>query len=104
MTRPSFVTVHKLAVLVQLCFVVALVSACSSLEPEEPELCNEGGALFSDGFEGTTDCGWQLYTGRGVSEIIEDGVLRIETSQPGLIGWTLAGQEVDDVVITTRAS
>lgn len=104
MRRHNFLTVRNLAVLVQLCFLVALASACSSLEPEEPELCNEGGALFSDDFEGITDCGWQLYSGRGVSETIENGVLRIETSQPGLIGWTLADQEVDDVVIRTRAS
>jgi hypothetical protein len=83
--------------------ITALVGACSAIETEEPPICNEGGAIFSDDFEGDVDCGWQLYSGRGVNEVIEDGALRIETNQPGLIGWTLAGQQVDDVVISTRA-
>jgi len=95
--------IDRLFVIFSLILVLAIASACSSIESEDPETCNEGGAIFSDDFQGEADCGWQLYSGRGVDEAIQDGVLRIETSQPGLIGWTLAGQEVDDVVIATRA-
>ena len=94
---------HKLLLPFLIILLTVVISACSAAETEEPPLCNEGGAIFSDDFEGELDCGWQLYSGRGVSEVIENGVLRIETSQPGLIGWTLAGQEVDDVIISTRA-
>lgn len=95
--------IDRLLVIFLLLFVLGIASACSSIESEEPETCNEGGAIFSDDFNGEVDCGWQLYSGRGVDEVVQDGVLRIETNQPGLIGWTLAGQEVDDVVISTRA-
>jgi hypothetical protein len=97
------ININKLVLVMQLLILAIFAGACASSETEEPDLCNEGGALFSDEFEGAADCDWQLYSGRGVSEVIENGVLRIETNQPGLIGWTLAGQEIDDVVITTRA-
>lgn len=103
MKLPRVIRINKLVLFIQLLIVAGFAGACASNETEEPDLCNEGGALFSDEFDGAVDCDWQLYSGRGVSEVIENGVLRIETNQPGLIGWTLAGQEVDDVIITTRA-
>lgn len=92
---------RRLAFLV---FMIAaiLLTACSATNIQEPDLCDDGGMLLSDDFDGSRDCGWQLYSGRGVSEIIENDVLRIESSQPGLIGWALAGREFEDVVINTR--
>jgi hypothetical protein len=104
MKGSNAISIKQLVITIQLLVMVSVAASCAANEAEEPELCNEGGALFSDEFDGSVDCEWQLYSGRGVSEVIENDVLRIETNQPGLIGWTLAGQDVDDVVISTRAN
>ena len=82
-----------------LLILAAFLVACSAAVEQEPDLCDDDGMLLIDDFDGSRDCGWQLYSGRGVTEVIEDGVLSIETSQPGLIGWALAGREFEDVII-----
>lgn len=91
------------AALLMLSFII-LQSACQAIESREVESCSDDGALLYDSFDGDKDCGWQLYSGQGVEEVIADGVLRIEANQPGIIGWTVAGQEISDVVITTRTT
>jgi hypothetical protein len=91
---PGVVTILLLAI---------ILVACESASEPEPDPCSEPGVYLRDDFDGTNDCGWVMYSGRGVEEVIEDGAFRIETSQPGYIGWTLADLKLDDVVITTQS-
>jgi hypothetical protein len=63
--------------------------------------CDEGGALFSDDFSGEQDCGWSTYSRSGAEVAIENGIMRVTTSQPGQIWWTNPGRSFDDVVITS---
>ncbi len=93
---------HLPGVVAVLLLAIILV-ACKSAGEPEPDPCSEPGVYLRDDFDGTNDCGWLMKSGRGVEEVIEDGAFRIESSQPGLIGWTLADLELDDVVITTQS-
>jgi hypothetical protein len=85
-------------------FVVALgLASCLPEGASGPDPCDVNGALFSDDFEGERDCGWQLYSGTGVTGEIESGVLRISNSLSGEITWANAGQNFDDVIIAAQA-
>lgn len=85
-------------------FALALgLVACLPEAATGPDPCDVNGALFSDDFEGERDCGWQLYSGTGVSSEIDGGVLRISNSLSGEITWANAGQNFDDVVISVQA-
>ncbi|PIE80873.1 MAG: hypothetical protein CSA11_06500 [Chloroflexi bacterium] len=79
-----------------------LFVACS-LGGNDVDECTESGALFQDDFGGEKDCGWALYNRGGAVVEIDEGVLRMSTSQPGQIWWTNPGQSFDDVIISTDA-
>lgn len=88
-----------------LCFTMMgmmLLAACS-LGGSSVDECIESGALFQDDFGGEKDCGWALYNRGGAVVEIEEGVMRMSTSQPGQIWWTNPGQSFDDVIISTEA-
>lgn len=92
----------KHSILVLALVGTALLTACSLVNPG-PDPCNDGGALLQDEFDGERDCGWILYNQGGAVASIEDGALRISTSQPGQIWWSNPGRNFDDVIITTQA-
>ncbi|MCZ7666410.1 MAG: hypothetical protein M5U34_03875 [Chloroflexi bacterium] len=79
-----------------------LLAACS-ISSGGVDKCTVGGALFQDDFGGEQNCGWALYNRGGAVVEIDQGVLRISTSQPGQIWWTNPGQSFDDVIISTDA-
>ena len=88
-----------------LCFAIAgmmLLAACS-IGGSGVDECIESGALFQDDFGGEKECGWSLYNRGGAVVEIEEGVMRMSTSQPGQIWWTNPGQSVDDVFVSTEA-
>ncbi|MFO7681557.1 MAG: hypothetical protein R6X34_16050 [Chloroflexota bacterium] len=81
---------------------IMLLASCS-LGGSGVAACNEGGALFQDDFSGEQNCGWAEYNRGGAVVAIDEGVLRISTSQPGQIWWTNPGKSFDDVIISTDA-
>ncbi len=81
---------------------IMLLASCS-LGGGGVDACNEGGALFEDDFSGEQNCGWAEYNRGGAVVEINEGVLRISTSQPGQIWWTNPGKSFDDVIISTDA-
>lgn len=70
-----------------------------------PDECNDlaAGVLFRDSFEGEENCGWAEYNRGGAVAAVEDGAMRLSTSQPGQIWWTNPGRTLDDVVINVTA-
>jgi hypothetical protein len=91
--------------LLLLCLALAgmmLLAACS-LGGNGIDECTESGALFQDDFGGEKECGWALYNRGGAVVEIEQGVMRLSTSQPGQIWWTNPGQSFDDTIISTEA-
>ncbi|MFW5940432.1 MAG: hypothetical protein ACOC9C_00740 [Chloroflexota bacterium] len=84
-----------------LLLLVLLVSGC---QDSGPDPCNEEGTLFTDDFSPDRECGWALYNRSGAVAEIEEGALRMSTSQPGQIWWTNPGRSFDDVVITANAT
>jgi hypothetical protein len=81
---------------------VLLLSACA-LANNSADACEGQGILFQDEFSGEQECGWVLYNRGGTVTAIEDGTLRISTSQPGQIWWSNPGRNFDDVIITVEA-
>ncbi|MCI0725905.1 MAG: hypothetical protein L0332_04165 [Chloroflexi bacterium] len=79
------------------------LNGCLPDQVTGPEPCNEEGTLLNDNFDGSRNCGWTLYDRSGASAKIEEGVLRLSTSQPGQIWWANPGRSFDDVIITTQA-
>jgi hypothetical protein len=87
-----------------LLFLLALgLSSCLSEAAPGPDACDEDGTLFNDDFEGERECGWELYSGTGVTGEIDSGVLRISNSLSGEISWANAGRNFDDVIISVQA-
>lgn len=84
--------------------LLGLITACLPEEIQGPDPCNEGGTLLNDDFDETKDCGWVLFNGRGVTEEIGEGVLRISNSSSGELAWTNAGRNFDDVIINVQAN
>ncbi len=82
-------------------FSGSLLLAACSIGGSDVDECTESGALFQDDFGGEKDCGWALYNRGGAVVEIDEGVLRMSTSQPGQIWWTNPGQSFDDVIIST---
>lgn len=76
--------------------------ACSIVD-RGPDPCDGGGALLQDDFSGDQSCGWSLYNRGGTVVDINEGVLRISTSQPGQIWWTNPGRQFGDVIVTVQA-
>jgi hypothetical protein len=93
---------RKFFLLLSMISSVLLLAACS-IGGNDPDSCNEGGALFFDDFSGEQECGWALYNQGGAVTSIEEGAFRISTSQPGQIWWSIPGRNFNDVVITTQA-
>lgn len=80
-----------------------LLSACELPFAESGDTCTEGGSQFYDDFEAGHDCGWVEYSQGGAVIAVENGALRIATSQLGQIWWTNPGRNFDDAVITVLA-
>lgn len=80
-----------------------LLVACNVGGGNNVAACDGGGALFADDFGGEQNCGWALYNRGGAVVVIENGVLRFSTSQPGQVWWTNPGRNFDDVVINVQA-
>jgi hypothetical protein len=80
----------------------ALLVACSLVD-SGPDACDGQGILFQDDFSGELDCGWVLDDRGGAVVAIEEGSLRISTSQPGQIWWTNPRRNFDDVIINVQA-
>ncbi|MEM7111747.1 MAG: hypothetical protein AAF614_04895 [Chloroflexota bacterium] len=78
------------------------LAACNIAGPAE-DACVSSSSLFEDNFEGETDCGWVLYNQSGSVVAIEEGSMRLSTSQPGQIWWTNPRRNFDDTVITVQA-
>jgi len=78
-----------------------MVLAACSMGGSGVDECTDGGALFQDDFSGEKECGWSLYNRGGAVVEIEDGVMRMSTSQPGQVWWTNPGQSFDDVIVST---
>ena len=91
--------------LLLLCFAVVGVMALAacSIGGGGVDECTESGALFQDDFGGEKECGWALYNRGGAVVEIDEGVMRMSTSQPGQVWWTNPGQSFDDVIISTEA-
>lgn len=93
---------QKVKRLVLIITAVLWLSACNSGDPDEA-LCTSPGVLFQDDFAGDESCGWVEYSQGGAAAAVEDGLLRLTTSQPGPIWWTNPGRNFDDVIITVQA-
>lgn len=87
--------------LLLLCLVFLV--ACNVGGGSNAAACDEGGALFTDDFSGTQNCGWALYNRGGAVVAIENGVMRFSTSQPGQIWWTNPNRRFDDVIVNLQA-
>ena len=93
----------RMLVPIILLLLLAGLSACLPDNIQGPDPCNEGGTLLNDDFDQTKDCGWVLFNGRGVTEVIEEGVLRISNSLSGELAWTNADRNFDDLIINVQA-
>lgn len=80
----------------------ALLAACS-LGGAEEDVCVGPAILFVDDFSDGEACGWALYNQSGATAAIEEGVLRLSTTQPGPFWWTNPGRNFDNVIITVQA-
>jgi len=92
--------IRKVFLLCAVIVGIILLASCS-IGGNDVDECTESGALFQDDFGGEKDCGWALYNRGGTVVEINEGVLRMSTSQPGQIWWTNPGQSFDDVIMTT---
>jgi hypothetical protein len=90
-------------VLLSLALVGVMLLAACSIGGGGVDECVQNGSLFEDDFSGEKNCGWALYNRGGAVVEIEEGVLRISTSQPGQIWWTNPGQSYDDVIVSIDA-
>ena len=86
-------------------FGTTLLTACGLLDLQgaSPDECNPAGSLLQDDFSGEQNCGWVEYNRGGAMASIENGVLRMSSSQPGEIWWTNPGRNFDDVIIEVDA-
>lgn len=82
--------------------ITAVLAACNVGGPRV-DPCNAGGVLLQDDFGGELNCGWATYNRGGTVVAIEEGVLRLSTSQPGQVWWTNPGRNFEDVIITVQA-
>jgi hypothetical protein len=82
--------------------LLTLLAACS-LTDSGPDACDGEGVLFQDDFSGEQECGWALYNQGGAVVAIEEGSLRISTSQPGQIWWSNPDRNFNDVIISVQA-
>ncbi len=84
-------------------FIGTLALFACGLGNSDPDTCDGEGVLFQDDFTGDQECGWALYNRGGTVAEMEDGVLRISTSQAGQVWWSNPGRNFDDVIITVQA-
>jgi hypothetical protein len=82
-------------------FGITLLAACGTAGGGV-DSCDTGGALFADDFSGQQNCGWAEYNRGGAVVAVDDGVMRISTSQPGQIWWTNPGRTFDDVIVNVQ--
>lgn len=82
--------------------VTLLAVGCQGDVFGRDEACVAGSALFLDEFAEGVDCGWALYNQGGAVATVEEGALRLSTSQPGQIWWTNPGRTFEDVEISVE--
>jgi hypothetical protein len=78
------------------------LAACTA-GPSDAELCVGSGVLFQDDFADPQLCGWAQYSQGGAVAAVEEGVMRLTSSQPGPFWWTNPGRNFDDVIISAQA-
>ncbi|GMQ79169.1 MAG: hypothetical protein BMS9Abin02_1729 [Anaerolineae bacterium] len=83
--------------------VFIILVGCIPKNLQGPDPCNEGGTLFNDDFDQTKDCGWLLFNGRGITQEIADGALRISNTLSGVFAWANADRNFDDVIINVQS-
>jgi hypothetical protein len=83
--------------------LLVLVAGCQGDPFGREDGCVAEGTLFSDDFTGDDDCGWAAYNQGGAVVTIEEGTLRLSSSQPGQVWWTNPGRNFEDVIITVEA-
>lgn len=93
---------RAIAIIMLLPLLTMLVAACSVGRPRV-DPCDAGGVLLQDDFGGELNCGWATYNRGGSVVALEEGVLRLSTSQPGQVWWTNPGRNFEDVIITVQA-
>jgi len=98
-------SVRNIFTLLLTIFFFFVLTACDTLpfSDDEPDPCNDGGALFADNFNGDQMCGWVEYNRGGAVSVVEDGAMKISTSSPGEIWWTNPNRNFDDVIIDVNA-
>ena len=109
MNKVSKVKVARIWLYLAVLIFPLLIAACDMLPfgNSEPDACDGNGFLFEDNFDGEQNCGWLEYNRGGAVAAIEDGALKITTSNPGEIWWTNPDRGFDDVIInvtTTQVS
>jgi hypothetical protein len=81
-----------------------LLAACGAVAQDEPDACNEDGAvLFADDFNGEQDCGWATFDHGGAVAAIDNAAMQLTVSQLGELWWTNPGRSFDDVEIVAEA-
>jgi len=93
---------RRMTILLILLIGTLTMASCNLANPG-PDDCRGSGTLFQDDFSGERDCGWAVYNQGGAVAAVEEGILRISTSQAGKIWWSNPGQNFDDVIITVQA-
>lgn len=83
--------------------VIFSLTGCTLFGGGGNDLCDTGGSLLQDDFNGNQSCGWSEYNRSGAVVSIGDGVMNISTSTPGQIFWTNPGRDFSDVIVTVQA-
>lgn len=94
----------RLSLIVTTFFFIGAAVGCLPENLQGPDPCNEGGTLFNDEFDGSKECGWLLFNGRGITEEIANDSLTISNSLAGEFAWTNADRSFDDLIINVQVS
>ncbi len=95
--------IYRVSFPIILLLLTGLAAGCLPENLQGPDPCNEGGTLLNDDFDGSKDCGWLLFNGRGITEEITEDSLRISNSLPGELAWANADRNFDDQIINVQA-
>ena len=95
--------IYRVSFPIILLLLTGLAAGCLPENLQGPDPCNEGGTLLNDDFDGSKDCGWLLFNGRGITEEIAEDSLRISNSLPGELAWANADRNLNDQIINVQA-